>query len=438
MTGANRESRDRRGRAARPPARAEGAANSGPQGIVALQRAAGNAAVTGALASVQRASEVAVQRVPKVANDGKISEELHKFTLPLGTKSLGGYAALELALEADVTYEASPPAAGATQGAAVTHPLLPQPPAGGGGVKPAAGATTKDIEGEIGYEFQKQTTQWFGDFVPAVKLAGKFGSDGSSSLGVSGSFGTEVVDLKFGFTFVEAKEGKVEFAALSASGALKPFSFSYTSTYGAAKVSSTPVLKATLKPDYPKLARWALEEAAKRVGTEAGATAAAEIGLVVSVVGGAVLVGLDMIDIERRETLIRQLSGKAGQIIDAEGVFLAAIAGRPNGPAPRNEVEKQAQAAGQEVRKRLAARTEVDERLFPGFDRSLFDVYSFEVQLLTELERQTHAGLDNWAKAHPFRSLWGTRMVEDKQRVTAFVDRVLADPYAFRHGSVGR
>lgn len=416
-----------------------GAANPGPDAIVALQRAAGNAAVTGALARptavpVQRA-HAAVQRVPKVASDGKITEELHKFTVPLGTKSLGGYAVLELALEADVTYEASPPAAGATQGATLTHPLLPQPPAGGGGTKGSTAATTKEVESEVGYEFKKQAMPWFGDFVPAVKMSGKLGSDGSSTLGVSGSFGTEVVDLKFGFTFFDAKAGKVEFATLNASGALKPFSFSYTSKYGAAKVSSTPVLKATLKPDYTKLAQWALEEAAKRVSTEAAATAAMEVGLVVSLVGGAVLVGLDIIDIERRETLVRQLNGKAIQIVDAEGLFMAAIAGQQNPPAPRNEIQKQALAAGQEIRKRLAAKTEVDERLFPALQAGLFDVYSFEIQLLTALERQAHAGLDAWAEAHPFRSLWGTRMIEDKQRVTAFIEGVLADPYAFRHGS---
>lgn len=96
----------------------------------------------------------------------------------------------------------------------------------------------------------------------------------------------------------DAKDGKIEFLTAEVGVTLKPLSFAVTLTDGTTlKVSGTPTAKVTLKPDYKKLAQWFLEEAAKRIGAEA----AVEAGLVVALVGGAVLTGLDYIDLDRRE-----------------------------------------------------------------------------------------------------------------------------------------
>ncbi len=409
--------------------------------IGALQREAGNAAAQQATAAPD---------LPKVSSDGKISGEAFKIEVPKPhvptplaptapnpfEKSLGGYATVGVSFEATLSWEvalADPTKPRPASGVDIRTPATAAPAAGGGGTKATGSATNGAYEAEVSREFGKVCSEWAGNWVPSAKINRKVGSN-ESSLGLEGSLSGEQFDPKFAIKLFDAKNGQIEFVQPQISVSLKPLSFAFTDEPGNTyKVSCTPTAKAYLKPDYTKLFKWFMEEAAKRVATELSAGTLDLALPAVVAVGGAALIGLDVIDIDRRVRLTDILRARAIQIIDAQGVYERALmTGEPGTLHPRAAEE------GLRARQRLAEKAWVDPSLFSQLGQlPEFAEFGFMVPVMLQLEKKMHEGLDAWAEAHPYRSLWGLRVNDDKQRVTQAINAILDDPIGFRSKRLG-
>lgn len=176
-----------------------------------------------------------------------------------------------------------------------------------------------------------------------------------------------------------------------------------------------------------KAVRYLTERYATMVESEAVALAATEVALVAMAVGGALLIGLDSIDEERRRTLLAVVTGRARTIVRAESTYLTALEGRR--VAPANPYDERALAEAGRTRAALAAKAGMDVDTLAAVAENrerTFAPFSWRDHELDELERAAHTGLDAWAKAHPVRSLWGLRIVEDKRNVTDRIEAVRA------------
>ena len=264
-----------------------GAPAHAPLSVVALQRAAGNAAVARLLATgVQRQPAPAA---PAAAPPGPavtpVAQVKHTLTIP--DKKLGGAKDLGYAqaqfkvggvLDLEVTPRQGAPAAPATPAA----PAAPGADGGGGGVtiKGAGGVNATEDGGkyqaEVTVEFEKRVGGILDGCTPKAKVGGEVGGD-SAKLGLEVSLEGQTFEPKFGLTIVDInKEDGIKFATLEAGVDWKIKEFSHTASDGAEiKVTPKATVKVEISPNYTRIAT-ALAEG----GVEGAASVAAEAALV--------------------------------------------------------------------------------------------------------------------------------------------------------------
>ncbi|TCO41469.1 hypothetical protein EV646_1156 [Kribbella antiqua] len=106
-------------------------------------------------------------------------------------------------------------------------------------------------------------------------------------------------------------------------------------------------------------------------------------------------------------------------------IYLTELEGRLT--TPRNPDEQLAKDEAVQARAKLAAKLTMEEELLSCIlaERPAALVpFRWRDSLLDELERTIHRELDIYADAHPIRTLWGLRVVEDKRMVSRVVDEV--------------
>ncbi|GAA0571849.1 hypothetical protein HPO96_32395 [Kribbella sandramycini] len=158
---------------------------------------------------------------------------------------------------------------------------------------------------------------------------------------------------------------------------------------------------------------------------EAIAVAGAQAALVVSLVGGATLIGLDIADEDRRAALATDTLGRARNIVAAESVYLAELEGRQT--TPHTAADKLAQSEARTTRAELAANLAIQEPLLTtliAIHPTALLPFRWRDAALDDLERAIHTQLHAYAQAHPYRTLWGLRTREDEHQVTRIINSV--------------
>ncbi|HUQ01725.1 MAG TPA: DUF4157 domain-containing protein [Kofleriaceae bacterium] len=192
-------------------------------------------------------------------------------------------------------------------------------------------------------------------------------------------------------------------------------------------------LECELSVDPAKVLKHVVMKAAPVIEAEALALCAVEGALIGTAVAGAVLVGLDYIDEERRGKLRTEAVGRAKQIIEGENLFMSVLAGK-RATAGKSAVEQRAFAEATRIREAHAAKVQIEAGTLAWISEAMpsqpWSALSWRIKMLTELEKAMHAGLDAWAKAHPVKSLWGSRVTDDKKNVTRWINEMGEDPQA--------
>ena len=265
-------------------------------------------------------------------------------------------------------------------------------------------------------------------FAHGMKLKGALDATPSGvtpSVEFSGPVGLEGLSLRVEYAPWKVKHdmetgGSVSLSPLTL-GLSKPFEFAGETLYfkGTVELSA----EASLDP------KTAIKFLAERYGTAAEeetlALGAAEAGIVIAAVGGALLVGLDIVDEDRRAQLAQRTLGRARSVVAAESVYLTELEGRAT--TPHNPAEQLAQDEARSAREKLAAKLAMEGTLLSHIlaERPTALVpFRWRDAVLDELERTVHRELDAYADAHPLRTLWGLRMSDDKKTVTQIIDSV--------------
>ncbi len=251
------------GRAPRP-------GRGGPASVMALQRAAGNAAVARALAGRDAAPAALLRQPapappapgPAVATQGQVK---HTLTLPdrkLGGQKDLGYAAAQFMVGGTVDLEVTPPQAD------------PGTPTSGVTLKGAGGVNATEGDGryqaEVTAEFEKRVGGVLDGCTPKAKVGGEAGADGAK-LGLEFSLEGETFEPKFGITIVDlSKEDGLTFLTLEAGVDWKIREFPFTASDGAAiKVTPKATVKVAITPNYTRIAAQ-LAEGGRRGGGVGG------------------------------------------------------------------------------------------------------------------------------------------------------------------------
>jgi len=386
-----------------------------PATALALQRAAGNRAVANALSQGKGSS---VQRDTGGAVGLKIAPTPVEFSISLPGSTLECGIKIDPKVVFKGEFAAVPSKADGTKVSA-----------GFGGLRFKSGS-----EGSLSL-FKGEVQQKLGQAGGSVK-----GSLDATPAGVtpavelSGPLGLAGLELRLEFApwkFKYDLDGKSSVKVLPMTvGVRRPGEF--TTDNFSFKGSIGVDGEASIDP--PTAMKYLAKRYAKDVGADAAAMGAIEAGLVAMVVGGAVLVGLDYIDEERRAKLLTTVSGRAHAIIDAESVYLTALTGRAVTPHGRLDVAAIAEA--NRARGALAAKCKIDAEVLAcvsAAEPDLFGTFRWRDAELDALIRAAETGLDAWAKDHPVRSLWGLRVQEDKKFVRRRVDIIREDPALFKH-----
>lgn len=310
-----------------PPAAgpvAAGAAPAAPLSVLALQRAAGNAAVAGliqrsaapggarGLVAPPRPSggTPGLQRQPPPAAPAITPVALVKHTYTIPDKKLGGakdlgYVEAQFKVGGTIDLEITPAPAPAAPAGGQPAPAPPPPPppgptappppapagdGGGGGViiKGSGGVNVGDgdkYQAEVTAEFDKRVGGILDGCTPKAKVGGEVGAD-KGKLGIEVSLEGQRFEPKFGFTVIDInKEDGIKFATLEAAVDWKITEFVHKASDGAeVKVSPKATPKLEISPNYKRIATQLLEG-----GVEGAASVAAEAALLA---GPPLLVGI--------------------------------------------------------------------------------------------------------------------------------------------------
>lgn len=387
--------------------------SGGGHPLQALQRAAGNATVArtfGAAAPVQRAPGVQVS----------VAQPL-KWDVPMGEVALEGGLTMKPKVSFDGKFTA-------TAGSGDTKVKVGMPEIGPSGmsgsapkvgVEHSAGDITATADAEKAKLELKHTLSGGSSLTGGLETSGQ---GVTPSVEFSAPFGAAGSELKLEFSpwKVDSKAGNVAIAPVQVMVSSQPvkfttehFTFDGTVSFGG---------EASI--DAAKAAEYLAKKYGPQWAEEVGACVAMEVGLAVALVGGALLIGLDIADEERRSTLSLRTLGKARQVVQAEEVYLTAVEGRK--ATPHNEVERLAMTEGEAARARTAERLRTDPATLAAVAGHVPDLLPFRFRdaVLDNLERSLHAELDKYAEAHPFRTLWGLRTRDDKRSVTNIVEQV--------------
>jgi hypothetical protein len=229
----------------------------GAASVVALQRAAGNAAVSRLL---QRQPTTAPAKPPTVVPVGQVK---HTFTIP--DKNLGGakdlgYAQAQFKVGATVDLEITPLQAATAPGAPSGDVTLK----GSGGVN--VGDGTK-YQAEVTAEFDKRVGGILDGCTPKAKVGGEVGKEGSK-LGLEVSLEGQRFEPKFGFTVIDVQKEEIKFATLEAAVDWKITEWTYKASDGAdIKIAPKATPKVSIEPNYKRILQAILEE-----GVEGAAT----------------------------------------------------------------------------------------------------------------------------------------------------------------------
>lgn len=265
-------------------------------------------------------------------------------------------------------------------------------------------------------------------FASDVKLKGSLEGSPSGvtpSLEISGPTGVAGTSVRAEFAPIKIthdmeKGKKVSLAFVKLTGRL-PFEFAGEDLY--VKGSADLVLEMSLD------AVEGVKSLVKQYGTatrgEALAWAGAEAGIFAMLVGGAALVGLDFADEERREQLWNRAFNRAQQVVNAETIYLTELGGHQ--VAAAGAIEQLAQREAREQRAKMAKNLALDEDLVSCIIRNeqqSIVPFRWRDAALDDLIRKMEKQLDEYAEAHPLRTLWGLRIREDKTRVNRIIDDV--------------
>jgi hypothetical protein len=378
-----------------------------------LQRAAGNGRIARALGGAP-----SVQRAPGV--QVSVAQPL-KWDVPMG----------EVALESGITLKPKVTFEGkftATAGSGDTKVKVGMPeigPSGLSGTKPSVGVEHTAGPVTASADTEKAKVELKRTLADGASLTGGLETSGSGvtpSVQYSAPFGAPGSELKLEFSpwKVDSKAGTMAIAPVQVMVSSQPlkfatehFTFEGTVSFGG---------EASI--DAAKAAEYLAKKYGPQWAEEVGACVAMEVGLAVALIGGALLIGLDIADEERRSTLSLRTLGKARQVVRAEEVYLTTLEGR-NVPAG-NEVERLAKAEGEAARVRTAERLRTDPATLAAVAGHLPDLLPFRFRdaVLDDLRRSVHQELDKYAEAHPFRTLWGLRTRDDKRMVTDVIEQV--------------
>jgi hypothetical protein len=405
--------------------------------VIALQRAAGNAAVAGLL---QR------QPAPPAPTVTAVAQIKHTYTIPdkkLGGAKELGYAQAQFKVGGVIDLELTPPQPAPAPEAAQPPPAQPPPaqpppaqppPASGGGsggvtLKGSGGVNVGDggkYQAEVTAEFDKRVGGILDGCTPKAKVGGEVGA-GKAKLGLEVSLEGQTFEPKFGFTVLDInKEDGIKFATLEAAVDWKIKEFTHKTADGAeVKVTPKATPKVEIAPNYKRIATALLEG-----GVEGAASLAAEAALLAGpplLVGILVAQGIYMAG-EKGKLQSNILEGAvdARQAAMSYAQVMTGSEQSPQGPRATAAVaEAKKQLSGITARSKVSVEDLMTE-LRKNASRDFVRIHSqARQQVFSAYYSEVRKVIGAWRKEHYILAAW-TEEADDINAATKQVDVVFS------------
>lgn len=397
------------------PATVGAPAGGAAASVVALQRAAGNAAVSRLL---QRQPPAAPAKPPTVASVGLVK---HTFTVPdkkIGAEKDVGYATAQFKIGGSIDLEITPLQAATAPGAPSGDVTLK----GSGGVN--AGDGTK-YQAEVTAEFEKRVGGILDGCTPKAKVGGEAGKEGSK-LGLEVSLEGQRFEPKFGFTVIDVGKDEVKFATLEAAVDWKIHEWNYKASDGAdIKIAPKATPKLAIEPNYKRIIQAIAEE-----GVEGAATLTIDAALMAGPpLLAAVVIAQGIYMAGEKGELHRTILEGAVDARQAAMSYAQVMTGSDQqGTGPRTQA---AIAKAKEQLNAIAARSKVSvedlmTELRKNAQRDFLRVYAqSKQQIYSAYDSEVRKVIGAWRKEHYILAIW-TEEPDDVAEAMRQVDVVFS------------